>query len=260
MEDFQFYVGSHNPSWLWGRENTTPLFISIRRFRKYKKYKKSLARWACDSGGFTELSLYDKWVTTPEQYIEELYRLREEVGMMDWASPQDWMCEPHMIVKTGKSVDEHQKLSCENFLRLQEIGPDLPIIPVLQGWDPSDYLKHLDMYSDYGVDLRKYDTVGMGSFCRRANVQGVNELVNELYNYGIRMHGFGLKKDGLTLFGDKLVSSDSMAWSFTGRAAGWKNIYLCGTTHEKAISCGNCHAWAMKWAESVKTSRKKKND
>ena len=248
---FKFYVGTNNPSWLWGKPNTNPLFVSARRIRRYKKLKPANISWSCDSGGFTELTKYDKWMTTPEQYVDELYWIVDQIGNMDWASPQDWMCEPHMVAKTGKSVEEHQHLSCVNFVRLKELAPDLPIIPVLQGWQPDEYRTHLEMYLSYGVDLRDYSTVGMGSFCRRANVQGVRELVVDFAEYGLKMHGFGLKQDGLRLFKNHLVSSDSMAWSFTARTNGWRGKYMCGVPHEKAKSCTDCHTWAMMWAKKV---------
>jgi len=264
VDRFKFYVGTNNPSWLWNENNTNPLFVSVRRLRKYKKFRPSGVSWSCDSGGFTELSIFDKWVTPPGQYVEELYRITDEIGLMDWASPQDWMCEPHMIQKTGKSIDEHQRLTCENFLELQGLAPDLPIIPVLQGWAPDDYRVHLDMYLDYGVDLRDYPTVGMGSFCRRANVQGVKQLVEDLSAYGLKMHGFGLKKDGLKLFRNHLVSSDSMAWSFTARTAMWQAMklgcetkYLCDRTDHKARNCGDCHRWAMMWADDVASTQQR---
>ena len=257
VDRFKFYVGTNNPSWLWGKPNTVPLFVSARRIRRYKKLKKANISWACDSGGFTELSLFDRWVTSPEQYVDELFNIQDQVGSMDWASPQDWMCEPHMLEKTGKTVDEHQHLTCENFLVLERLGVGLPIIPVLQGWQPDDYRTHVDMYLSYGVDLRDYPTVGMGSFCRRANVKGVKQLVEDLSAYGLKMHGFGLKKDGLKLFKNHLVSSDSMAWSLTARFAGRKGEYLCGVPHSRAKTCGDCHHWAMMWAHEVQSTKQR---
>lgn len=170
--------------------------------------------------------------------------------MLDWAAQQDWMCEPHMLKKTGKTVEEHQHLTCENYCLLSEIAPDLPIVPTLQGWEPDDYKKHVDMYSSYGVDLRDNQLVGLGSFCRRANVAGVKELVCDLHGYGLKMHGFGLKKDGIVLFGDKLTSSDSMAWSLWGRLDGAKGIKLCGKDHV-AKTCSSCWDWAQIWAGRV---------
>jgi len=248
---FTFYVGTNNPSWLWGKPSQHPLFISVRRINKYKKLKKTNVSWCLDSGGFTELTMFNEWRTTPSEYVDSLQRIVSDIGGLVWASPQDWMCEPHMIKNTGKSINEHQHLTCQNFCEIQQLNPPARVIPVLQGWNPDDYITHFDMYKTYGINLVEYETVGMGSFCRRASVAGVKELVQELSGRGVKMHGFGLKKDGISLFGEHLQSSDSMAWSMTGRIAGWRNEYLCGRTDHKAKSCGDCHTWAMMWADKI---------
>lgn len=252
---FTFYCGTNKPSWLWGRNNTSPLFISIRSFRRHKTYRPATIDWACDSGGFTELSRYGRWETTPQKYVGELRRLVSECGRMRWASQQDWMCEPHMLAKTGATVQQHQSRSTNNFLELRNLAPDLLIIPVLQGWHPDDYLRHVDLYIKMGVDLRHEPTVGIGSVCRRAHVRGMKQTVERISAAGVNLHGFGLKVTGLQLFRTALVSSDSMAWSFRARAAGWDGHYLCGTPHATAKSCGDCHTWAMKWASQVERTQ-----
>lgn len=257
MDEFTFYVGTNNPSWLWGKPNRHPLFVSVRRINAYVSLRPANIEWCLDSGGFTELTMYDEWRTSPEQYVESISRIVEQSSGLRWASPQDWMCEPHMLKKTGKTVEEHQHLTCENFCTLQGLNPGARIIPVLQGWAPDDYLRHYEMYRNYGVILEDHETVGMGSFCRRANVAGVRELVVELSSRGVRMHGFGLKKDGLVLFRDHLRSSDSMAWSLTGRIEGRKGRYLCGAVTHRAKTCGDCHDWAMLWADEVANTRQR---
>lgn len=249
----RFYLGTNKLNWLYKLENRHPLFVSIRTLNRIKNPRTAVIDWCCDSGGFTELTMFGKWVTTPEQYIEDLHRANA-MGRLVWASPQDWMCEPHMIDRTGKSIEEHQHLTCQNFIELQELNPPCRIIPALQGWNPDNYRQHLLMYESYGVDLRNYETVGLGSFCRRANVSGVRELVIDLYQHGLKMHGFGLKRDGLSLFGDYLQSSDSMAWSLAGRIAGRKGINLCGGSHN-AKGCGDCFTWASMWADDVAATR-----
>lgn len=257
-EQYRFFLGVHEPSRLWNYDSRHALFVSVRRLQRHKKWKPSRTDWSMDSGGFTELSMYGEWRTSPELYVEMVARAISDIGRLQWAAPQDWMCEPHMIEKTGRSVVEHQHLTCENFLRLRELAPDLPIIPSLQGWNPDDYRDHVEMYLEYGVDLRQESTVGMGSFCRRAKVSGVAHLVRDLHAYGLRMHGFGLKRDGLELFRNHLASSDSMAWCM----AGWYearngNQYPCGTAHPTQKNCVNCHDWAQKWADSVVSCRQR---
>jgi hypothetical protein len=69
-----------------------------------------------------------------------VWRYRDEIGQLDWAAPQDWMCVPFILAKTGLSVEEHQRRTVTNYLKLKELASDLPFIPILQGWDLDDYL------------------------------------------------------------------------------------------------------------------------
>ena len=62
------------------------------------------------------------------------------------------MCEPFIIAKTGLSVREHLRRTVASYLRLKELAPDLPFIPVLQGWQLADYLECAAMYEAAGVD------------------------------------------------------------------------------------------------------------
>lgn len=88
------YLGTHQPQWL--ARYDVPMFISRRRLTG-KKLPRARGRWALDSGGFSELQLHGRWVTTPEQYVEEVRRFIREIGKLDWAAIQDWMCEPQVI-------------------------------------------------------------------------------------------------------------------------------------------------------------------
>jgi hypothetical protein len=106
------------------------------------------------------------------------------------------------------------------------------------------------MFAEYGVDLREQPTVGVGSVCRRTNFKGMSELFHDLHDYGLKMHGFGLKKDAFVKFGDCLQSSDSMAWVTWGRFEGNRGKNLCGTVHN-TIGCGHCFEWSQMWADSV---------
>lgn len=243
----KFYLGTDDVYWLWGNPLPYSLFISDRRLNRYKKYKLAINPWALDSGGFTELNLFGEWRTSPTQYVGRIKRYQNEIGLLEWASPQDWMCEPFVLEKSGKTVEEHQELTINNFIELQMLAPELPIIPALQGWHPDDYLRHRDSYMSRGVDLAEYDRVGMGTFCRRASLNPVHNLVFRLWNDGIKMHGYGVKSDGLPLFGDQMKSTDSMAWSLTARRAPGN---LCGTSH-KATKCSHCQNYAVQWANNT---------
>jgi hypothetical protein len=247
MQPMIFYLGTDDAYWLWDNTPPHPLFISRRRLERYKNLKPSNTRWALDSGGFTELNMYGEWRTSPHKYVALVQRYANEIGNLDWAAPQDWMCEPSVLAKTGKTVTEHQQLTVNNYLTLKTLSPTLPIIPALQGWQPDDYLRHIEMYDKAGIDLTKAPTVGMGTFCRRANLKPVHNLVYRLWENGLKMHGFGVKQDGLPIMGNYLQSADSLAWSLTARLAPGP---LCGTQH-RAKKCSHCRTWATQWANNI---------
>ena len=243
----QFYLGTDEPSWLWAEPMRHRLFVSRRRLQRLKRLQPAVNRWALDSGGFTELNLYGEWRTTPHRYVALVQRYINEIGSLDWAAPQDWMCEPFVLAKTGKTVTEHQQLTVNNYLDLKTLAPQLPIIPALQGWQPDDYLRHLEMYDKAGIDLTQAPTVGMGTFCRRANLQPLQQLVTHLHDAGLSMHAFGVKQDGVPMMGHFLQSADSLAWSFTARYAKRR---LCGKQH-RAARCNHCKTWAAQWADNI---------
>lgn len=125
-----FYLGAHQPHWL--RLAGFPLFVSHRQLAR-RSLRPAAGRWALDSGGFTELSMHGQWVTPAAAYAEAVAGYAERVGGLDFAAPQDWMCEPQMISRTGLSVREHQDRTVANYLELRALAPDLPFIPVVQG-------------------------------------------------------------------------------------------------------------------------------
>lgn len=238
-----FYLGAHHPNWLSFAE--FPLFVSRRRLQRYKKLPRAKCRWAQDSGGFTELSTYGKWTISFSKYVELTRRYRDEIGNMEWAAPMDWMCEPFILSKTKKPIETHQRHTVLNYVALMESAPDVPWMPVLQGWLPSDYLRCIDLYSRYRVDLTKCPVVGVGSICRRQGEVRIAMLLDELARYGIRLHGFGIKLKGLELAAHCLHSADSMSWSYAAR----RQPTQCGSATHK--NCANCYEYARDWRDRV---------
>lgn len=242
----RFYLGTHRPSWL--AQLDVPLFVSHRTLRNRKTHPRARTRWALDSGGFTELSTYGEWRTTPHDYVAAVRRYRDEIGNLAWASPQDWMCEPVMLTKTGLTVAEHQRRTLENYLQLRTIAPDLPFVPVLQGWKPSDYLRHVDSYAAAGIDLTAEALVGVGTVCRRQDTGHGRHIMTTLNSHGITTHGFGVKIGGLRRYGQAMASADSMAWSYRARSAALERqaaglpLPLCGKQ-----ACNNCAHFALAW-------------
>jgi hypothetical protein len=237
-----FYLGTHEPSWL--RNFGAPLFVSDRRLRRLKSMPRAADRWALDSGGFTELSQYGAWTVPEADYIARTRRYADEVGKLDFAAPQDWMCEPKIREQTGLTVRDHQDRTIRSVLSLRAAAPELPWIPVLQGWTLPDYLRHIDDYARHGIDLRTEPVVGVGTVCRRQSTAEGAQIVRTIAQAGIRVHAFGFKLTGLVRVADVVTSSDSMAWSFAAR---W-DPPLPGCTH---ISCNNCRKYAASWRQRI---------
>ncbi|MET9120004.1 hypothetical protein [Streptomyces sp. NPDC004528] len=235
-----FFLGTHIPSWL--ATTDVPLFVSHRRLAGRRGFPRALHSWALDSGGFTEISMHGEWTTSTTDYISAVRRYSQEIGKLRWASPQDWMCEPWITEKTGLSVAEHQARTVGNYLDLRSAAPDLPFVPVLQGWDRADYERCIELYEKAGVDLAAQRVVGLGSVCRRQHMDEAADIVGDITSRGIRVHGFGFKITGLRKVGHLLTSSDSMAWSFHAR----KRPPLLGCTHK---SCANCRRYALRWRQ-----------
>ena len=256
-----FWLGTHRPGWL--RWIDVPLMVSHRTLGEMNvdNLPRATQPWVLDSGGFTELGMFGGWAESAAHYAAAVRLYSEQIGMMRWAAPQDWMCEPDMIhgggwkVGTHLSVAEHQRRTVDNLVELRSIAPDLPFIPVLQGWHPHDYEVCVEMYAAAGVDLALEPVVGIGSVCRRS------ETLHRLAERAIRrvaphvgpLHGFGVSLDGLAMYGDALGSSDSLAWSFWARQD-QIHLFDCDRPHSrhgKPYSYANCPGCGLAYRREV---------
>ncbi|GAA2726735.1 DUF7221 family queuine tRNA-ribosyltransferase-like protein [Actinocorallia aurantiaca] len=256
-----FLLGISKPHWLWGKDLRIPMFVSYRQLSKVVHPKPATWDWGMDSSGFTILASEGCWTIDPRQYVADVIRYRAQIGRLLWAAPQDWMCEPAVIhgghfagmyfVGTGLTVLEHLYRTVENYLLLCELwrhmtGEDTsPFIPVLQGWDLYDYLLCYELYRQAGIDLRTFPLVGLGSVCRRESTAEIGIIVTTLAQMGLRLHGFGVKKRGLHLYGWRLASADSQAGS---RGMRYRPP-MPGCEDKK--SCANCLHAALEWREEI---------
>ncbi len=92
----RFWLGVHKPAWL--ERTSVPLMVSHRILHERRTLPRTRGPWVLDSGGFTELSMYGGWWTTPADYVAAARRYADEIGQLAWAAPQDWMCELVIIL------------------------------------------------------------------------------------------------------------------------------------------------------------------
>ena len=274
----RFYLGTPEPHWLWDpdpRFNDVVFFVSRTRLaRRATAFPRALHDFCLDSGGFTELQRHGRWTLTAEEYVAEVRRYRDQLGpeRMLWAAPQDLMCEEVVIrggffngqrfhgtrelrgLKPGEpeqdlttAVRIHQRLTVDNAVELRRLAPDIPFILVLQGYSLDDYKHCARLYAEAGFDLAAEPAVGLGSVCRRQDTEEIAEIVDYFHGQELRLHGFGVKTDGLGIYGDQLASADSQAWSFGYRK---KKQRLPQCSHG-AQTCANCKEGALAWRARV---------
>lgn len=241
----KFYLGIHKPNWLLNNNLVCNTFLSYRQLCKYKKLSPVLSNWGLDSGGFSELSINGFWSISESQYVTDVKRFMKEIGNLDFVSPQDWMCEPYILKKTGKNVKEHIYLTIKSYLNL--MNKDIPVIPVIQGFTTDEYTYCIDQYYQHNINLDG-KMVAVGSVCRRQSTKEAVDIFSKIRSLLKKsiIHGFGIKTKGIPLLKNLINSSDSMAWSFNAR----KNPALEMCKSHK--NCANCIIFAEKWLERLK--------
>lgn len=214
----RFFVGICN---VYDAHRFPAAFVSVNRLRA-RKSAFAVNDWIMDSGAFTELDRFGAYQQPAEAYADEVKRWAGNGNLLA-AVTQDYMCEPFMLAKTGMTVSDHQRLTVERYdaIRACDTG-GVYIMPVLQGCDPADYVRHIALYGDR---LGPGAWVGVGSVCKRnGNPAAIEEVLLAINRArpDLRLHGFGIKTTALGsgLVRQLLHSADSMAWSFAARYEG----------------------------------------
>lgn len=214
-----FYPGLHQPA---DARHFHRACISINRLRTRSK-PVGCAEILLDSGAFTELQQHGRYRYSVADYAASIRRIYYAgVASVSAAVAQDYMCEPFILNKTGLTLPDHQRLTLQRYDEL--LAADLPvyIMPVLQGFAPSDYAAHVRAY---GERLKDGAWVGVGSVCKRqGDPRAIVRVLAAVKSTrpDLRLHGFGVKTTSLLHPGvrEMLHSADSMAWSFAARKEG----------------------------------------
>jgi hypothetical protein len=211
-----FFVGWHQPvSGKSGCGNFNYCMISANRLINRVSWF-PVQNWAMDSGAFTLITSGKGHMET-QAYANLINRFYGN-GNLLFAVSQDYMCEPFVLAITGLTIADHQRMTIEKYDELLSYSPKPYIMPVLQGYAPSDYVKHL---KDYGDRLLEKAWVEVGSVCKRNSSPG--QILNVLLAIkgerpDLRLHGFGVKQTSLLspAIWDLLYSADSAAAGLAG--------------------------------------------
>lgn len=180
------------------------------------------------------------------------------------------MCEPFMLSKTGLTTADHQRLTIERYDALIAARLPVQVMPVLQGYAPSEYVAHL---MAYGKRIAPGQWVGVGSVCKRnGQPERIVEVLDAVLSaMNLKLHGFGVKSTALRHPGVRsmLHTADSMAWSDAARKVAHRHIRALerawgrkvkpaeARAHYDAIGvrCPNPNDWrlARRFAEHVQS-------
>ena len=213
-----FYCGLHQPS---DAQHFPRCMISINRLRT-RVSDFPATDWMLDSGAYTEIDRYHKYHTSPETYAAQVRRW-STCGRLLAASSQDYMCEPHILAKTQLTIADHQRLTIERYDAIAaNVGDATYVLPVLQGYAPTEYVAHIEQYGDR---LRPGAWVGVGSVCKRngdPDALAAVLLAIKAARPDLRLHGFGVKLTALKRPSIRacLSTADSLSWSFQARKQG----------------------------------------
>lgn len=212
-------MGLHHPS---DAKHFDDAFISVNTIRN-RKGPFPVRDWIMDSGAFTTIMKHGGYPQPVSEYAEQIRRWKANGNLLAAVS-QDYMCEKHMLERTGLTIAEHQRLTIERYDALVAEDTGVYIMPVLQGYSPAEYKAHIRAY---GERLKPGALVGVGSVCKRnSNVMAIWMVLDAIKDKDmrpdLRLHGFGLKTTSLSepIIRDLLYSADSMAWSFAARREG----------------------------------------
>jgi hypothetical protein len=213
----RFFCGLHQPS---DAKHFDACFISVNRVRdKVRPFE--VNDWIMDSGAFTEVSRHGGYRHDVREYADVIRRWSRNRELLA-AVAQDYMCEAHILAKTQLTIPDHQALTVQRYDDLLACHTGVYIMPVLQGYAPQTYVRHLEQYGDR---LKPGAWVGVGSVCKRnGDPEAIEDVLSMIKSErpDLRLHGFGIKTTALRspLVRKLLHSADSMAWSFAARWEG----------------------------------------
>jgi hypothetical protein len=219
-------------------------FGPVAKFKKPDPEQFAGLDAALDSAGFVAQSRYRGFPWSLEHYLNLV-----AAWPWTWWAAMDCCVEPE-VAGSRMEIFLRMAQTCQMLAQCRARARDRGLsdpMPVLQGWEPRDYLWCLDRLPL--VDLPPL--VGVGSMCRRQvhGPQGVLAVVQALDRElpaGTRLHLFGVKGPALSFLAKhpRIASVDSMAWDSAARRQ-----VPTGRTAE--VRAGFMHAWVQANAQRL---------
>ncbi|MFC4987379.1 DUF7221 family queuine tRNA-ribosyltransferase-like protein [Saliphagus infecundisoli] len=167
-----------------------------------------------DSGGYS-LMLAEGTHERADPYL-----ITSKRSMPTSLQYRDFPCEPAILDEYERSVETHQRLTVEAaaevLVRADERGIDAEPVTVVQGWEPEEYVHHVELLEREGC-LTEH--VGIGSVCRRNatdEIRDVIRAVDQATPPRTKLHAFGVKLEALRdeQVRNRLWSADSTAYDY----------------------------------------------
>jgi len=226
MTDFRFFYGAASGSSRKALRQLEESNIMINYATENNKPWKDIDNLFIDSGGYSFMLGKGEYETADRKYLEFI-----EKHQPDFFALRDYPCEPDVLEKNGRTVQDHLEATTKRHQNLLSLMPEFNIeaqpVSVIQGWKLEDYLNHLEMMKDQ--DLLT-DYVAIGSVCRRNQDDEIRRIISEIHDRitDRKLHAFGVKSNILRFkdMKSKLDSADSMAYEhgeqFGRRVSGTK--------------------------------------
>ena len=228
----EFYYGT---SWHWPLSYLPRVMLSYNMLRNIKTPWKINIPFMMDSGAYSLITKYGKYLYTVEEYGEGIKKWHPDVA---WT--MDYPCEPSVQRKGNYNYKEAQEKTIDNQIRL--LGLNVNTQMVVQGWTIPEYLENLDKIKEQGLLTER---LGIGSICRRGQTKEIARIIRVIYKNvpgWVRLHGFGVKTSILSRTDAPFVlySADSTSWGYEMRYGDWlKGEYNGKTWQDKVPNLQN---------------------
>jgi hypothetical protein len=221
MTDFEWFVGASSGTTRAVLDYMDEPNVMLSYATRLSRPWNGIDRLFVDSGGFSLISRQGGHDPAWE-YANHVARTDADLVAL-----QDLPCEDEALDACDRSVDEQVHASTRQQAEtkramdaMNDFDPEL--VPVIQGWEPDDYLRSIEDLESAGLDLT--GRVGVGTLCRRNakdDIRRVIMAIDSVLGDEVELHGFGVKTNVLQYaeVRNLLTSADSQSYNDRARNA-----------------------------------------